>query len=114
MDCLNLSHITSLTNSYTTQGLTYSNNATYVDGGYVQIGNLVVVNIRLSMSSSTAAQTAIIKGLPHINATTNIASVTNNMNSNIYIASYPSYSYVENATQLSSGTLLCSCVYMAD
>ena len=104
---------TSLTNSYTTQGLTYGTNVSYVAGGYVRIGNLVIVNMRINITANLAANADLIKGLPApATSDTVIVSVSNNKNVHTYVH-YASPSYIFSSDALTNGLMMVSCVYIA-
>lgn len=53
-----------LVSGYSTEGLTAHTNATIVDGGYVKIGCLVVVNVRVSVSGQIPGASDILFGFP--------------------------------------------------
>lgn len=53
-----------LVSGYSTEGLTTHPNVTIVDGGYVKIGCLVVVNIRLLISDQIPGASDILFGFP--------------------------------------------------
>ena len=102
-----------MTNSYTTQGLTYGTNVSYISGGYARIGNLVIVNMRINITANLAANAELVKGLPApaVNNTV-IVSVSNNKNTHTY-AHYASPSYIFSSDALTNGLMIISCAYIA-
>lgn len=97
---------------YSTAGLSYPSNVSYVDGGYCKIGKLVVVNIRLSITGSNVqVGTAVVANLPAPNITTNnnCVAITNNKKLDMSMTSTGSITCVEVVT---TGTLICSFTYV--
>ena len=106
----------SITNlSYITTGLTPNANCSIKAGGYIQIGKLVIVNIRILVTATGAA----IAGLP----TPAISDANNGVGGMGYNSSDGSASgyFINNANgtlnmanSVSSGDILCSFVYAAN
>lgn len=66
-------------NTISTSGLSPSSGITIQSGGYTEIGNLVVVNIRFKFSANFSANTAVISGFkpPVTQVSTYINAITN-------------------------------------
>ena len=103
--------------TYSTDGLTFSN-GTILDGGYCKIGNLVIVNMRINVTTGISAGTVFMSGFPAalstLGSTTGFVAVT---------ASSPTASVsmrvngsIINGSSSStlSGAYMLSCVYLAE
>lgn len=67
--------------SFTTSGLTFVN-CTYVSGGYVKIGNIVIIELRVKINTSVAQWGNVISGLPNAGGREVPLSVKNTSGSN--------------------------------
>lgn len=79
---------------FTTAGLTFTN-ATLLDGGYVKLGKIVVLQIRLQVTAAVSTSAAPIAGLPNANYTTGV--------NNLILCNYVTdtkQGYVSNTGQL--------------
>jgi len=72
---------------YSTSGLTYNSDFTYISGGYVKMGKLVVVNIRGYTTASIATNTPLVSGFPPVAISTNTVCVSNNRSYDITLTS---------------------------
>ena len=98
---------------YSTTGLT-ATNATISAGGFAKIGKLVVVNIRLNVTTQISAGTVFLTGLPkYTNITTNtVISLQNNRNLDISMTDTGAIAISNNP--IPTGTLIINGVYIAD
>lgn len=91
---------------------------TDITGGYIRIGNLVVVNVRCKAATNIPVDTAMLAGLPRPLLTQSLtaACVTNNLNYFISLLGTGNDARISNGSTgaIESGTsLILSCVYMA-
>ena len=92
---------------------------TGITGGYIRIGNLVVVNVRCTAATNIPVDTAMLAGLPRPLLTQSLtaACVTNNLNYFISLLGMGNEARISNGStgEIKSGTsLILSCVYIAD
>ena len=92
---------------YSTSGLTYDG-CTYVGGGYVKFGKLVIVNMRVNVTSAISSSTTIVSGLPLYGGAYNIVQMANNQGQSVTLNPYGSVL----AATLAAGTLIMSAAYM--
>ena len=86
-----------------------------ITGGYVRIGNLVVVNIRCTIANATPESwTVVLSGLPYTliqyGQGSSGAPLSNNKGADMAITGAGT---IASATALTTGTLLISGVYLA-
>lgn len=86
-----------------------------IEGGYVKIGNLVVVNIRCTVANATPGSwTVVLSGLPYTliqyGQGSSGAPLSNNKGADMAITGAGT---IASATALATGTLLISGVYIA-
>lgn len=85
-------------NSYSARTLTFESDVTYEDGGYCQIGNLVIVQFRFTLTANYAGGTAktLASGFPVPLQNTNLVP---------YLASSrPIYAYINSTGRLTLNT----------
>ena len=63
--------------TYSTTGLTY-NNCSLQDGGYYKLGNIVLVNLRIKLTSAFTGGNAVVSGLSVPNSTNNMVTFSTN------------------------------------
>lgn len=91
---------------------------TDITGGYIRIGNLVIVNIRCTAGTDIPVNTAMCSGLPRplLSQSATATCVTNNLNYFISLLGTGDDARISNGSTdtIESGTILImSCVYMA-
>lgn len=96
--------------SYLIDGLTTPSGITRQNGGYTKIGNLIVVNVRLNLTSGVASETDIISGFPSPIGLNNIVAVTLNKDAYAVMTTSGSIRVVGNA--LTSGVVLATTCYL--
>ena len=88
-----------------------------IEGGYIQIGNLVVVNVRCTVNVAIPSSTAFIDGLPkpliQYNAGYGGASASNNKHYSISVIGTGSLAYGGNDPIPVNDTLIINAVYLA-
>lgn len=99
-----------INNSYLIDGLSTPSGITRQNGGYTKIGNLIIVNVRLSCTNSVATETDILLGLPLPVGTANIVSVTLNKDTYAVLTTSGAIRVVGNT--LTSGIVLASACYL--
>ena len=87
--------------------MTVKSGVTLASGGYFKLGNLVIVNIRATISTNLSASSTLLSGLPGYSGQ-NRVSCTNNKKADLTIDPYGQLNTAEN---LSSGTLVVSAAY---
>ena len=90
--------------------VTAGTNVTVNSGGYYKLGNLVIVNIRLTISSG-ASNTNIVYGLPTYSGE-NRVSVQNNKNLDLSITPEGKLQY--SSTSVPTGTLIITASYVVN
>lgn len=100
-----------MTQSYITTGLTYASGVSFYAGGYVRIGDIVIVNIRVSISANISANTHIIKGLPAPAVNERAITVTNNTGNSAMLE--PTGEMYCSGALTSGGAFIAGCVYIA-
>lgn len=110
--CHNFTHITSLTQSYITTGLSYASGVEYASGGYIRVGNIIIVNIRVFIASDIPASTHIIKGFPLPDVSLQTITVTNNKAKPSYVEYATGNMYCDSPLT-SNSVFVAGCVYIA-
>lgn len=114
----NISTITSnlQPTTYTTVEVESGTPITILGGGYVRIGTLICINLKISITGTISQATRLINGLPkpllEYDTGFGAVSLTNNLGKifNIMGTGYIAYA---DATPLSSGTVILSGMYIA-
>lgn len=102
-------------NTLIVDGLT-SPVGTITAGGYKRVGSLVVVNLRLNLTETLAANQTVIAGLPRpkgVNQGLNYISATSVVASNAFYISAAGV-LCNQGPMTSTGTLILSAVYVAN
>lgn len=98
--------------TYSTSGLTTTSGVTINEGGYFKFGNIVIVNIRFTLSGSKQGGDSLITNFPKPIATNNnIACGSTNASGSMVMGSYGALVTADNIT---SGPYIASCVYLAE
>jgi hypothetical protein len=99
-------------NTYITTGLTPHNDVTIVAGGYVRVGKVIFINIRLTVTATISAYSVLVNGFPrpvNFSNTNYVAGVTNKKD----IATYVNYEgKLQNSDTIGAGDILISAVYI--
>ena len=95
--------------SYSQTNLTPQTSVTINDGGYCVIGNIVIVNIRFTLSANKFSGSSLIHGFPSPIATANNISCSNSGKINMPMNTSGQIIIGED---LVSGTYIASCVYL--
>ena len=95
--------------TYSQTNLSPQSGVTINDGGYCVIGNIVIVNIRFTLSSNKLSGSSLIHGFPSPIATANNISCSNSGNINMPMNTSGQIIIGED---LGSGTYIASCVYL--
>lgn len=88
--------------------LSYADGVSYSAGGYVNLGRLVIVNLRLILSKEIPSEDNIVAGLPTYTGY-NYVSLSNNKNADLSINAQGS---LKNINSTSAGTLIVNAVYV--
>ena len=98
--------------TYSTTGLSTTTGVSIVEGGYFKFGNIVIVNIRFTLTGSKSGGDSLITNFPKPIATNNnIACSSTNANGSMVMSSF---SALVTADSLSAGTYIASCVYLSE
>lgn len=95
--------------TYSQTNLAPQSGVTINDGGYCVIGNMVIVNIRFTLSSTKLSGSSLIHGFPSPIATANNISCSNSGKINMPLNTSGQIIIGED---LGSGTYIASCVYL--
>lgn len=89
---------------------------TILGGGYVRIGTLICINLKISITGAISQADTLIKGLPkpilEYNTGFGAVSLTNNLGRVFNVIGVGSLAYGD-ATSISSGTVILSGMYIA-
>ena len=99
-----------INNVYDITGLSTPTGITRQNGGYCKIGNLVIVNVRLNLTNTVAAETDIISGFPTPLGANNIVAVSINKDTYAIMTTSGAIKVVGNS--LTYGVCLLSTAYM--
>lgn len=97
-------------NSYSIDGLSTPSGITRQNGGYCKIGNLVIVNVRLNLTSTVAAETDVISGFPAPVGSNNMVAVAINKDTYAIMTTSGDIKVVGNS--LTYGVCVLSTAYM--
>ena len=98
-------------NTYVTTGITTHADATLQYGGYVIVGKIVIVNMRVDITNSIGAYNEIVKGLPYpVSFASNYIAITNSKGLGMYLSTGGS---IQNSVSIPSGAIQISGVYLS-
>ena len=98
-------------NTYSTTGLTTHTDATLQYGGYVTVGKMVIVNMRIDITNSIGAYNEIVKGLPYpVSYASNYIAITDSKGLGMYLSTGGS---IQNSVSVPTGAMQISGVYLS-